>query len=310
VSGLDVDAAGNALIVGSGFVQPTAGAFQTSLLGGTQNQLVVAKIAPDGSVLGSTYVGAQSGLAAIAAERDGSVLVAGVSAAIDFVMAGGRAYFAANFFPAITLENAASYVSHAVAPGELISIRGYDFEPDGVQVYFDNFAAPVFYAAPGQINAQVPWEIAGRTTTQVRILTNGATLGSVAEPVLPALPGVFYVENPDGSLNSPANPAHPGDFLSLYGTGGGVLDPLGLTGSSWPLRPLSILSQPVAATVGGEPVGILYAGSAPGLESGVFQINAQLPSNLAAGVQILILSIGGMKAASVTVYLTGGSMMG
>jgi len=317
LSGVDVDAAGNAVVVGSGSVQTTAGAFQPSPLDSSQNQLVVAKIAPSGGVLGSTYVGAQSGIAAIAAERDGSVLVASATAGIDFLNVTGRAFLAANLFPAITLENAASYIANAVAPGELVSIRGYNLGPltgvssspatnlDGVQVYFDNLAAPILYAESGQINVQVPWEIGGHATTQVQILYNGTTVGGVTEPVVPTLPGVFYVENSDGSMNSPSNPARAGDFISIYGTGGGALDSPGITGSSWPLNPLSNLTQQVAVTVGGEPAGILYAGSAPTLESGLFQINARLPSDLGIGARSLILSIGGIKGLSVTVYLSG-----
>lgn len=315
LNGLDVDAAGNAYVAGSGSVQTTAGAFQPSPLDSSTNQLVVAKISPDGSVSGATYVGAQAGSAAIAAERDGSVVIAGATLGIDFLNIAGDSFLTTNFFPAITIENAASYLANTVAPGELASIRGYGLGPatgvssspatnlDGVQVYFDNLAAPILYAQSGQINVQAPWEIAGRAATQVQILYNGATVGSVAAPVTPAFPGVFYVDNSDGLMNSPSNPARAGDFISLYGTGGGILNPPGITGSSWPLSPLSALALPVAVTVGGEAAGILYAGSAPTLESGFFQINARLPGDLGAGAQSLTLSIGGISGASVTVYL-------
>jgi uncharacterized protein (TIGR03437 family) len=173
----------------------------------------------------------------------------------------------------------------------------------GVQVYFDNFAAPIIYAQAEQINAQVPWEIAGQTTTQMRILYNGVEAGAASVPVGAALPGVFYIENSDGSLNSPSNPARAGDYVAIYGTGGGVMSPPGVTGSSWPLAPLSWLTQSVSATVGGETARVLYSGSAPALESGFFQINVQLPADLTAAAQFLYVTIGGVTSAPAAISI-------
>ena len=73
-----------------------------------------------------------AGRPVIAAERDGSVVVAGGTYEVDLPGAvtaaqasGTVAFLAANFFPAITVENAASYVANTVVPGELVSIQGY-----------------------------------------------------------------------------------------------------------------------------------------------------------------------------------------
>ncbi len=311
LNGLDVDAAGNAYIVGSGSAQTTAGAFQPSPSDNQTNQLVVAKITPDGQVAGATYVGV-SGNPSIAAERDGSVIVAGAVASGD---PGAGAFLAANFFPAITLENAASYVANTAVPGEIATIRGYGIGPatgvasspaaglGGVQVYFDNFPAPLIYAQAGQINAQVPWEIAGQAATQMRILYNGAEAGAAVVPVGAALPGLFYIENSDGSFNSPSNPARAGDYVAIYGTGAGVMSPPGVTGNSWPLAPLSSLTQSVTATVGGEAARVLYSGSAPTLESGFFQIGVQLPADLTAAAHFLYVTIGGVTGAPAAISI-------
>jgi uncharacterized protein (TIGR03437 family) len=306
LSALDVDAAGNAYLVGSGSVQTTTGAFQHAPANDGTNNVVIAKITPDAQVAGVTYFGS-GGPTAIAAERDGSVVVAGSS--------GQGGFLAANLFPAITLENAASYAAGTAVPGEIVAIQGYGIGPatgvssspvnnlSGVQVYFGNLAAPVIYAQAQQLNVQVPWEIAGQAATQLQILYNGAVAGGVTLPVGQTLPGIFYIENSDGSLNSPSNPARPGDFVAVFGTGGGTLRPPGVTGSPWPLAPLSILTQSVSVKVAGAPAAVPYAGSAPTLNSGFFQINVTLPPNLTAGAQSLIVTVGGVAGAPAVIAI-------
>jgi uncharacterized protein (TIGR03437 family) len=309
LSGLAVDAAGNAYVVGPGSVETSAGAFQPSPLDSGTDQLVVAKITRDGDVAGATYVGAAGGLPSIAVERDGSVVVAGATGAVDFLGITGPGFLAANFFPAITIENAASYVANTAVAGELVSIEGYEMGPatalssspvdvlGGVQVYFDNFSAPIIYAQAGLINVQAPWEIAGQAATEVRIVYNGVDAGSATVPVGQALSSVFYIDNSDGSRNSPSNPARAGDYVAVYGTGGGAMSPPGVTGASWPLAPLSSLAQSVSVTIGSEAATVLYSGSAPALESGFFQVNVRLPADLTAAAEYLCVTVAGVKSA-------------
>jgi uncharacterized protein (TIGR03437 family) len=109
--------------------------------------------------------------------------------------------------------------------------------------------------------------------------------------------------NSDGSINSRSNPAWPGDYVSVYGTGGGAMSPPGVTGNLWPLAPLSLLPPPVSATIGAEDAGVLYAGSAPTLESGLFQINVRLPSDLTAGSQSLSVTVGGVTSAPAAISI-------
>jgi uncharacterized protein (TIGR03437 family) len=295
-----VDNGGNADVLGQGIVSTTAGAFQSSL-SNYYDQVVVAKIAPDGQLAGATYTGTFGGTL-IAAERDGSVVVA-----------GGNTVF--NFFPSITIENAASYVTNTAVPGEIVAIQGYGIGPavgvtsaptaglGGVRVYFDNFAAPVMYAQANQLNVQVPWEIAGQSTTRVQIQYLGAPAGSVSLAVSPALPGVFFIVNSDGAFNSPANPARPGDFVAIYGTGGGAMSPAGITGGTWPLTPLCYLTQSVSAAIGTESAQVLYGGSAPTLGTGFFQINVLLPSDLPSGAQTLSVAVGGVASVPVAISI-------
>ena len=323
IGALDLDSVGNAYVVGPGSLPTSQGVFQPSPLDGNPDQVVIVKVTPAGEIAGATYLGATSAAPTIATEPDGSVLVVGAMGQIDLpgLMTppqplGTGAFLAANFFPALTLENAASYVANIAVPGELVAIRGYGIGPatsstsspaaslGGVQVYFDKFAAPIIYAQATQINVQVPWEIAGQTSTQLKILYNGAIVGNVTIPVRPALPGVLYIENADGSINSPASPAHAGETIAIYGTGGGTLSASGVTAGTWPLSPLSNLTQSVSAMIGAElAAAIPYAGSAPTLDSSVFQINVTLPADLTPGTHPLFIKIGGVASAGKTVSI-------
>jgi uncharacterized protein (TIGR03437 family) len=170
-------------------------------------------------------------------------------------------------------------------------------ELSGIAVYFNDLAAPITYAQANQINVQAPWEIAGQPTVQLRVVYDGVEVGSAVVPVAAAAPGVFFINNSDGSRNSSSNPARVGDYVALYGTGVGETSPAGVTGGSWPLTPLSILTQQVAVAIGGEAAGVLYAGSAPTRNSGYFQINVQVPSDLTSAVQVLCVTVGGVTSA-------------
>lgn len=62
--------------------------------------------------------------------------------------------------------NAASFVSGAVAPGELVTVFGDNLGDRGCagpaeEILFNGVPAATLFLSPNQINAEVPWEIAG-----------------------------------------------------------------------------------------------------------------------------------------------------
>jgi uncharacterized protein (TIGR03437 family) len=63
--------------------------------------------------------------------------------------------------------------------------------------------------------------------------------------------------NSDGTRKSPSNPAKPGDYIAIYGTGGGTLSSPGVTGHTWGLVPLSNLELQVSVFVGGQNAKVL-----------------------------------------------------
>jgi uncharacterized protein (TIGR03437 family) len=167
----------------------------------------------------------------------------------------------------------------------------------------------VFSAQSQQVTVQVPWEIAGQTSTEVAVTYNGGPPAGVSASapvvVATAAPGIYAVANSDGTVNSPSNPAKAGDSITIYGTGGGVTNPLGITGGLWSITAsLPTLTLPVSVTIGGTNAMVLYAGSAPTLESGYFQINVALPSGLQASSAVnLVVTVGGSSSVGVPISI-------
>jgi len=64
------------------------------------------------------------------------------------------------------------------------------------------------------------------------------------------------------------------------------------------VAPYTVPRQPVTLTIGGQPAVVQYAGAAPGEVAGMMQINATVPSNIAAGSTSLVVVVGGTSSAS------------
>jgi uncharacterized protein (TIGR03437 family) len=275
--GLRLDAAGNAYIAGaskSGNYPTTTGAYQTVNKG--LWDAVVTKIEFEQPVTGPSFT------------------------------AGG-------------VTNAANYVAGKVSPGEIIVIFGKDFGPAAIaglqlangkvateigetRVLFDDVAAPMVYAINGQISCVVPYEVAGKATTQIAVEYKKVKGAAVAVPVVEAVPGLFSINssgtgpgaflNQDNSVNTAANPLDRGKIAIFYGTGEGQTSPGGVSGlPATTTFPAPLL--PVTVTIGGkESKKVHYAGAAPGMVAGVIQINAEVPTDIPAGNAEVIIKVG------------------
>ena len=174
----------------------------------------------------------------------------------------------------------------------------------GVTVTFNNVPTPLIFVAPGQINAIVPYEVAGQTSVPVVVSNNGTTSAAFTVPVAAVAPAIFTLSqngsgqgailNQDATVNGSNNPAAPGSIISIYATGEGQLVPPGATGCiTGATAPFPKPVAAVSVTIGGQPSpDITYAGEAPEEVCGLIQINATLPSNLSAGPQPVVLTIG------------------
>ncbi|MDQ6676140.1 MAG: hypothetical protein M3Z09_02455 [Acidobacteriota bacterium] len=214
--------------------------------------------------------------------------------------------------------NAASYQT-GVAPGSIISIFGSGFTAGstgqadgyplptslaGASVTAGGKAAPLYYASPTQINAQLPVDLpANLATLTINTPTAKITGGDLV--VQATAPGIFQVganqpaiANQDGSLNTAVQPAAAGSIVSAFVTGVGAVDNVVATGAAAPKSPVSQTKAPVLATVNGAQARVQFAGLAPGF-AGLGQINFTVPAGLAPGVYPVILNIGGVAANTV-----------
>ena len=213
--------------------------------------------------------------------------------------------------------NAASLLSGPVAAGEVITLIGSSIGPvsaqvpdpppsrtelAGTRVFFGDVPAPLLYAAPNQINAIVPYGVAGATATQLRVTRGDQTVAELSVPVTPAVPAIFTQDssglgagailNEDGTTNTVSNPAARGSIVVLFVTGAGLMSPPGVDGQvsgDLTARP----ELPVSVQIGGIEAEILYAGPAPGLVSGVLQVNCQVPLLAAAESRVpIVMTLG------------------
>jgi uncharacterized protein (TIGR03437 family) len=185
----------------------------------------------------------------------------------------------------------------------------------GVQVSFDGTEAPLIYVSQEQIAAMVPYNVVPTTTTKIQVVYAGLSSEPFSKAVAPTAPGIFSagasgkgqaaINNADGSLNSPMNPATPGSNITLYLTGEGQTDPPGSDGNI-ATGPANVKAR-IFVQIAGRLAKVLYAGSAPGNVNGFAQFNVVIPADLQYGGNLpLRVTIGfGSSQAEMTVAVTG-----
>jgi len=235
--------------------------------------------------------------------------------------------------PAISsVTNAASFSPGPVSPGEFITIFGSSIGPAvpapiqldasgrvvaktlaNTQVFFDNFAAPMVYASNGQVSAIVPYELTSGSVTLVKVVYQGVSSNVMPVRVIDSVPAIFVADSSgqgailnsiDNTPNSVQNGVLPGGFVSVYATGEGQTNPPGVDGLiAGPALPKPLLN--VTAQVDGLPADVSYYGAAPGLASGVLQVNVKIPLGVRRGIPVPIqITVGAASSqAGVTVAI-------
>jgi uncharacterized protein (TIGR03437 family) len=230
----------------------------------------------------------------------------------------------------LTVTNAASNLSGAIAPGELIVVKGTALGPSGaangglfslnasggvdpllfgVRVLFDGIPGTPIYVSPTQVNAIAPWEIAGRLNTNVVVEYNGVASAAIqvrVEAVSPAIytanttgSGQAAVLNQDqsynGALSATTKPAAQNSVISVYANGGGQTNPPSSTGSVTPNQLLR-LTGTVSATIGGVNATVEFSGAAPLLVNGVVQLNIRVPAGVSGNNVPISFSVNGVSS--------------
>ncbi len=222
--------------------------------------------------------------------------------------------------------NAASQIANPlVPPGGLITIYGqglsdvcnavsgppYDIQNGGTQVFLDNSPLALLYTCDGQINAQVPYNLAANTPHQLSVHRIQVLSVPVGVSVAPAQPAIFTVGQnglgpadifpvgPDGSVGatpvSDAAPAKAGDIVAILCTGVGLVSPPVDVGASPPASPASLSVSPVLVSIGGVQAQVLGAALAPNM-AGVYRVLAAVPSGVTPGDVPVILTVAGQNS--------------
>jgi uncharacterized protein (TIGR03437 family) len=246
------------------------------------------------------------------------------------------------------IVNAGSFEAKPLAPGSIISIFGTNLglrmvngattpiseiasqiplgtSLGGHSVVFSDgntqMMAPMFFVsgAANQINAQVPWELAGRQNVQMTVRVDDGRQ-SQPVPVNVAATGVspaaftfdfgpgraaainVKVSADDGVVNGSfaqaegsipnAQPAPQGGYIIVFTNGMGQVSPAAVTGNNT-LDGLRTATQTPEVTVGGRPANVQFSGLAPEFV-GLYQLNLILASDVPTGNQPIRINLGGV----------------
>jgi uncharacterized protein (TIGR03437 family) len=222
--------------------------------------------------------------------------------------------------PAGVQNAAASTPSSKVAPGSIIAIYGQSLAPslevgpvnplqqaiNGVTVSVNDMILPLLFVSPGQINAQVPWELPdGNYTMEIHSLGQPDVTGTFS--VARNAPGLFtqtvdsiqyaIAFHDDGSLITPSSPAKSGETVALLGTGLGPFKGELIDGF-FPSDPPPVLSDSVKITAGTHSPTTVWAGAAPGY-TGLALAKFEVPTGATAATLPVTISVNGVKSNTV-----------
>ena len=195
--------------------------------------------------------------------------------------------------------------SSSVAPGSAISIFGVNLADStqinmastmpqtldgGVTVSAAGRLLPLYFVSPGQINAQLPADLAVGPASLV-VTTPEQNQVTASFTIAQDAPGLFaftvnnkayaIVFHQDGTLVTESSPAKPGEKLTLYGTGFGPTIPARPEGLPVPLTPPLVVTDPASVQVGTASFPALSAYALPGavgIDAVEFQLGSGAPS--------------------------------
>jgi uncharacterized protein (TIGR03437 family) len=186
---------------------------------------------------------------------------------------------------------------------------------DGVSVTIGGQAAYIDYISGGQINAQVPYNVApGQQQLTVKNIS-GSTLQATTVTVSAIQPGMYapsafklngvqyagalfadgatYALPPGAVSGIPSKRANPGDLITFYGVGfGAVTPPISAGTVVQQANPTGLPSFQLS--IEGLPAQVEYAGLAPN-SIGLYQFNVYVPANVTANdAAPVTFSVGGV----------------
>jgi uncharacterized protein (TIGR03437 family) len=173
-------------------------------------------------------------------------------------------------------------------------------------------AAPLYFASPGQVNLQIPWELAGQIQAAITATVAGVASNIQAVKLATFAPGVYSINMsgagqgailiaPTAQLAAAGTPVLRGGYVAIFCTGLGPVSNRPATGSPALSVPLSYSLTLPTVTIGGVGATVTYSGLAPTLV-GLYQVNALVPAGVLPGNAVpVIVSIGGATSNTVTI---------
>lgn len=288
IKALALDSAGNVYL--GGYTNPQGLPTRTPFQGGfsTTNGFLSELSGDLSTLLFSSYLGDTEHFAvqAVAASPNGNIVIGGATGQADSYSSGPMNIYVNSLTlappPALridSVENAASLLDGPISAGETIVVAGAGFGNNPQLSIGGTVLTPISTTATS-ITAVVPQSVPA-AAAQFQVQTAGSNSNSVLIPVSASSPGIFaqngsgygqgYILNKDGTLNTPSNPAAPGDNITIFATGAG---PVSLT------QGYAVTGFPVIVRIDG-----LYADGvdavmspAQGLPGSVFQITVTIPN--------------------------------
>jgi uncharacterized protein (TIGR03437 family) len=198
-----------------------------------------------------------------------------------------------------------------VAPGSLARLLGVNLTLGGAAtataplptslagatVTINDQPIPLLRASPAQIELQLPFTLSPGPAI-LRVSNGAQTSAPMVVQIDAVAPGLIQVVTAAGAPVSVSSPARPGDVLLLFGTGLGAVVPPVAAGAA---APLASVTSTVRVRLNGTELTPFFAGLAPGTV-GVYQINVQLPANLAPAASLeLFVTVNGQPSNALAI---------
>lgn len=264
----------------------------------------------------------------LAVENNGSDSRTGYAVAFSMTITGLSRQAAAMAPDGIRSSAVPLVGGQPIAPGELVSIFGYNLGPqdgvtpnqgywptwvDGTNVRINNVDAPIRSISFYRIEVQVPMGLDLSKNAQVTVFRNSVATNPIEVPVDTTVPAIFTTDrtgtgqaeavNSDGSSNGRNNPANVGSVITLHCTGMGMTEPLANEGQPVPGEVDFNTAWPTVI-VGGTQAevkkSVLLAGS-----NAVYGVDIVVPMTLrgAGEVEVAVGQGGRISQRGVTIHV-------
>lgn len=214
------------------------------------------------------------------------------------------------------INNASHVYGNGLAPGTIVEIYGLRLGqlasagnlPLGsllgpssaltTAVSVNGVPAPSFFTSVGQLNVQIPFEAPPGKDVPVTVTVNDSLSTALMIHIVAFSPGIY------AAVNASNHSSHkPGDFVTVYLAGMGAVNDPPPNGWVSTAVPLSKVLSTVTATIGGRAAEVSFAGLTP-FSVALYQVNLQIPPDLAPGTYTLVVLENGTPSNSFTITVT------